>query len=180
MSRRVCLAFLATGVAAGCSTKGEPAAKPRPPGKGPPVSLVILKADAAWESNYLSVQCDVALRNTSGSPLKVASNFFSAFDGLAIVVMTRDGKEIRRQGYTWHQSPYSTGRTLELPVGWTEEGLVFPVSGIKGRDEHLKVKLVGGLPGTPYESGLASNTVAVSVSRQKRPAVAGKEESNDL
>ncbi|MHC4504322.1 MAG: hypothetical protein ACYTFI_13540, partial [Planctomycetota bacterium] len=100
----------------------------------------------------------MALRNASGSPLEVVSNFFSAFDGLAIVVMTSDGKEIGRQAYTAHQSPYSTGRTLELPAGWTEERLVFPVVGIKERRGQLKVKLVGGLPGTPYDSGLASNT----------------------
>lgn len=163
MSRQVCLALLAMGGAAGCSTRGAPAAKPRPPVKSTPVSLVLLKADAAWGEDHLAVTCDVALRNASGSPLKVVSSCSSAFDGLAIVVMTSDGKELRRQGYSWHQSPYSTRRTFELPVGWTEKRLVFVFRDIKERHEQLKVKLVGGLPGTPYESGLASNTVSASV-----------------
>jgi len=50
-------------------------------------------------------------------------------------------------------------------MGRTKERIVLPVFEIKERHKRLKVQLVGGLPGTPYDSGLASNTVTVSVSR---------------
>jgi hypothetical protein len=125
----------------------------------------ILKGGREVWTQELDIECEVELKNDTGSALQVESNFYSAFDGLVLVIMDSEGKEVCRQWYTHHQSPFTPEpRTFELPIGITRKKLSFPVhlGKIVGK---LKVKIVGGLRDTDYESGLESNIVDIVVKK---------------
>lgn len=65
--------------------------------------------------------CDVAIDNQTGEDLTVLSHYFSAFDGLSVVVL-KDGKELRSRSYLGHQSPHKEIRPYVLRKGkkrWT-------------------------------------------------------------
>jgi hypothetical protein len=102
--------------------------------------------------------CEVALTNGTGGPLRVLSNFGSAFDGLVLVV-TASGREIVRQAYVYHQSPFAEDRSFELAPGRDAKTLVFPVqTELPPGGAQLSVQIVGELRGTPF-AGLGSNVV---------------------
>ncbi len=71
----------------------------------PAVSLFLAKASAERKNQEIVFLCEVMLDNATGKELTVRSNFFSAFDGLELVVTSLDGTVLAHQGYTWHQSP---------------------------------------------------------------------------
>jgi hypothetical protein len=139
----------------------------RGPDLEPAVSLLLHKASAErWEQDVL-FRCEVALDNATGRDLAVRSSFLSVFDGLEIVVTTPEGKVLVQRTFTFHQSPFSTGRLFPLNQGKTAGTLVFPIGGLPGDVRALKVRLVGTLPGSSYERILSSETLAVEV--KERP-----------
>jgi hypothetical protein len=100
--------------------------------------------------------CDVVIDNQTGEDLTVLSSFFSAFDGLSIVLL-KEGKELRDQSYLVHQSPFGPERPFVLKKGKNEGQLRFPISGAPDDWTRLEVKIRGGLPGSKYEGKLISN-----------------------
>jgi hypothetical protein len=133
------------------------------------VSLLLNKVSAERRGRDIYFTCEVTLDNEVGRELAVRSNFFSAFDGLEIVVTTPEGKVLAQQGYSFHQSPFTaTGRIFPLKKGKTTGTLLFPVGGLPADVRALKVRLVGTLPGSGYERILSSETLAVEV--KERPS----------
>jgi hypothetical protein len=116
----------------------------------PAVSLLLSKASAERSKRYVLFRCDAVIDNATGKDLTVRSNFNSVFDGLELVVTTPDGEVLAQQGYTYHQSPVSLGKSFTLKQGRTERALVFPIGEISSEAKTLKVRLVGTLPGSDY------------------------------
>jgi len=162
MIRGVLVWLAATSVA--CVLGPSAAADPEPA-----VSLLLRKASAEqWEKD-IHFECQVILDNATGRDLAVRSNFYSVFDGLQLVVTTPEGKVLAQQGYTFHQSPFtSRGRDFPLKRGKMEDTLVFPVGGLPKDARSLKVRLVGTLPGSGYERILSSETLVVEVKDRAR------------
>jgi hypothetical protein len=129
----------------------------------PTVSLLLSRASAERWDHHILFRCDAVLDNASGKDLTVVSNFFSAFDGLQLVVTTTDGKVLAQKGYIWHQSPASSGREFPLKKGRNEEELRFPIRDLPGDVKTFKVRLVGTLPGSGYDRILSSETLEVKV-----------------
>ena len=122
----------------------------------------IIEGDTERETFNLSIRCDVRLINKSSDKLVVKSNFYSAFDGLWLVVTDDQGIELHREYYLAHQSPYSIEpRKFEVPVGTLSKTLSFPIRAPDWIDKKIRVHLEGGLPGTQYETGLRSNTLSL-------------------
>ncbi|MGL6094662.1 MAG: hypothetical protein ACRC7O_02525, partial [Fimbriiglobus sp.] len=94
----------------------------------PTVSLILRKASAErWEHDTI-FRCEVTLDNSTGHDLAVRSNFYSAFDGLELVVTDINGKVLLQEGYILHQSPYnSTGSTFPIKQGKTAGKVGFPI-----------------------------------------------------
>src|SRR4051812_3343343 len=86
------------GAIAGSSLAGEPK---------PMVSLKLSKPSAERDGNRTRFRCEAILDNATGRDLTVRSHFNSAFDGLELVVTSKDGKILAQQSYTYHQSPVS-------------------------------------------------------------------------
>jgi hypothetical protein len=115
------------------------------PGKGQKVRDVILA-------------CDVVIDNQTGRDITVLSNFFSAFDGLSIVVL-KEGKELRNQSYLVHQSPNAEKRPYVLKKGRNVTDMRFPISDLPADWAGLEVKIIGNLPGSKVEEAeLVSET----------------------
>ena len=130
--------------------------------EGPaPVSVSLTSVRAVDDGGDLLFICGAVLHNRTGHSLTVLSNFFSAFDGLTIVVRSPDGQEVHRQPYIYHQSPYAQDQSFELPSGETRREIRFPIRRSTPLVGPHEVLLVGGLPGTPYDTGLISNTLRV-------------------
>jgi hypothetical protein len=130
----------------------------------PVVSLILTGASAKQWPQEIHFHCDAVLDNATGKNLTVRSNFASAFDGLELVVTTRDGKVLAQQGYTWHQSPFtSEGRDFPVKQGITKGDLVFPIRDLPANVKTFKVRLVGTLPGSGHERILSSETIEVTV-----------------
>ena len=163
MNRGLLILLTATASVAGAYL-ASPAADPQPA-----VSLLLDKVSAERRERDIYFTCDVTLDNELGRELAVRSNFFSAFDGLEIVVTTPEGKVLAQQAYSFHQSPFTaTGRIFPLKKGKTAGTLLFPVGGLSADVRALKVRLVGTLPGSGYERILSSETLAVEV--KERPS----------
>src|SRR5262245_46502362 len=129
----------------------------------PLVSILLSKASAERTEHHILFCCDAILDSAAREDLTVRSGFSSAFDGLELVVTTPDGKLLAQQGYTHHQSPFSTGRTFPLKPGRTEKTLVFPIHDLPAEVKSLKVRLVGTLPGSEYRRILSSETLEIKV-----------------
>ena len=100
--------------------------------------------------------CDVIIDNQTGEELTVFSNFYSAFDGLSIVLL-KDGKEVRKQSYLQHQSPLSPKeRPYVLKRGKNEMDMRFPIIEAPVDWTGLEVKVFGNLPGSKFEGKLTS------------------------
>jgi hypothetical protein len=114
---RIALVTCIVIVAAGCTS--------RPLGD---VLLTIQDASARQEPEYLDVTCTAVLNNRTASSLVVTSVFYSAFDGLRLIVSSEDGKRLAEQPYVLHQSPSSIpGRPFVLPSGCTTQRMTIPV-----------------------------------------------------
>ncbi|MBN1769662.1 MAG: hypothetical protein JXB32_00255 [Deltaproteobacteria bacterium] len=153
------LAFAVVPVLPAC-----PRGNPQPPeasqAAAPGVSLVLASASAErWDGGDLLVRCAATLHNDTGRELTVRTNFHSAFDGLSIVLLRPDGSELARQAYNYHQSPYAEDQAIPLPPGPTTEELGFPLRDLPRDLEGVRARLEGGLPGTEFPDGLASDPV---------------------
>jgi hypothetical protein len=126
---------------------------------GPAVIVSLERASATRTNQGVLFQCETSLLNRTGAPLHVVTNFSSAFDGLEIVVTSEDGKELARQAFIHHQSPFAESQRVPLPPGVTSQTLAFPIAELTNITGTVNVKLAGGLPGTSFRSGLLSNEV---------------------
>lgn len=128
------------------------------------VSLTILDASAKRETQYLDVACTAVLENRTGSSLTVTSSFFSAFDGLSLVVTSDDDRQLASQGYAMHQSPSTfEGRPFVLPPGRTTQEMRFPIFALTNAPESVRLQLVGHLPRSTFTAGLTSGIVRVAI-----------------
>jgi hypothetical protein len=115
-------------------------------------------------SNYVSFACTAVVDNQAGGPLTIMSAFHSSFDGLHLMVMDTSGKQLARQSYLYHQSPYSpTKRPFTLSPGRTTKDLRFPIGGIPTTTKTVSLRLEGTLPGSAYSGSLTSNVVSVKI-----------------
>ncbi len=129
-----------------------------------PVRLTLPGASAQRSGKDVVFRCEAVIVNNTGAVLKVQSTFYSAFDGLELVVLTAKGKELRRQSYLHHQSPHSPqGRQFPLNKGENRKTLVFPVLGLPKGTRVLKIRLVGTLPGSKYKGVLRSDVLTIPV-----------------
>jgi hypothetical protein len=139
-------------------------------GAAPPAAetvAVLLTLDAVRVkplTGALLFECDLTLDNQTGNALVVYSNFYSAFDGLWLVVMDEGGKILKKQSYLYHQSPYTwKGQPFLLPPGKTNGTINFPVSELPAEAKTVQVKLVGTLPGSAFEGQVVSNKLTVTL-----------------
>lgn len=129
-----------------------------------PVALALPRVEANQLSGEVLFICDAVIDNRTGSQLTVKSHFYSAFDGLELVVMDEAGRELAQQSYLRHQSLCSLKpRSFPLREGRNEEDLRFPVPGLPPNQKVYRVRLVGSLPGSDYAGSLGSNEVVVAV-----------------
>jgi hypothetical protein len=132
----------------------------------PTVSLILSSASAQRRERDTLFRCKVSLDNATGKDLSVRSNFFSVFDGLEVVLTSKEGKTLAQQLYTFHQSPFtSRGREFTLKKGTTAATLVFPVREVPGDPRVVKVRLVGTLPGSGYRRILSTETIEVTINK---------------
>ena len=128
--------------------------------KNPGVSLMLSKVAARRDSEGTGFHCQVAIDNHTGNEIAVTSNFFTVFDGLELVVTDIDGKVLKQQPYTFHQSPFTPdGREFILNRGKTKRSIVFPVTSFGMVGQSLRVRLVGTLPGSSYKRILSTDTI---------------------
>lgn len=134
------------------------------------VRLLLAKASAEKEpQSGVLFRCEAVLVNETDSVVNVKSNFYSAFDGLQLVVFRSDGSKLVQQSYLHHQSPYTSakeGALFPLNIGENHKLLLFPVFSTVSLPEDvnkLQVLLVGTLPGAEHCSTLCSNIVTVSL-----------------
>jgi hypothetical protein len=138
------------------------------------VALTLESASAARdEDGDVLFTCKATIENNTGAPLTVRSNFFSAFDGMTLVVQDVQGKELKKQAYTWHQSPTSVTTNHPLATGKTTASIIFPVQGLPKGLAKFKLRVVGALPGSGYEHKLSSQLLEVRV-EDLRPRRGGR------
>ena len=151
-------------MALGLSLLLMPGVSTRADEKNPGVSLMLSKVAARRDSKGTDFHCQVTIDNHTGKEIAVTSNFFSVFDGLELVVTNIDGKVLKQQPYTFHQSPFTpNGREFILKRGKTKKSIVFPVTSFGMVGQSLKVRLVGTLPGSSYKRILSTATMGLTV-----------------
>jgi hypothetical protein len=110
---------------------------------------------------YVLFSVDVVLDNQTGDELTVNSNFYSAFDGLRLVLL-REGKNVAEQAYIHHQSPFSfDGRPFVLKKGKNQHDLRVPMRLPPEDWAKLDAKVVGDLPGSKFKGKLESNLIRI-------------------
>ncbi|MFT5458954.1 MAG: hypothetical protein ACI9K2_005464 [Myxococcota bacterium] len=92
------------------------------------------------------VSCDARWINRTGGPLSAATNFSGVFDAVWLVGVDRDGQEVLRTSYSWHQSPMLEARPVQLADDETGKTLGFPLHEPPG-PEVARYRLEGGLVG---------------------------------
>jgi hypothetical protein len=128
------------------------------------VSLILSAATAQRRSGDTLFQCEATLDNAIGRDLTVRTNFYSAFDGLELVVTNRAGKTLAQQPYIFHQSPFTAdGRDFTIKRGKTTASLVFPIAKLPAGEKVVKVRLVGTLPGSEFRRILSTETLEVKI-----------------
>ena len=130
-----------------------------------PVGLTLAKATVERSGTDVTFRCETVLINKTNSVLKVKSNFYSAFDGLQLVVFSQEGELLLRQRYVYHQSPFSSdGRWFLLEQGENRKELCFPIlaKNIPKERKKLRVLLLGTLPDSKFQGILCSNMVSVT------------------
>src|SRR5262245_60820546 len=101
---------------------------PARPADPPRFELTLAKATAErLDGGQVVIRCDTVIENNAGRVVNVRSNFFSAFDGLAVVVRDAKGKELLREPYIFHQSPRASAKDYPLQPGANKATLGFPV-----------------------------------------------------
>jgi len=134
--------------------------------KNPGVSLMLSKVAARRDSQVTDFHCQVTIDNRTGKEIAVTSSFFSVFDGLELVVTNIDGKVLKQQSYTFHQSPFTPdGRKFILKRGKTKKSIVFPVTSFGMVGQSLKVRLVGTLPESSYKRILSTDTIKTVIGK---------------
>jgi hypothetical protein len=165
-------AFLMAGLLAGGAAPTPAATVTAESAKAPPeplgsakVSLLLLKASAERLNNGVLFQCETRIDNATGKNLTVKSCFFSALDGLELVITDKEGKTLVQWGQAWHQSPFSaTPRDFLLKPGSTSATLMFPVGKVLPRDiKTVKVRLVGTLHGSEFSRILSTDTIEIEI-----------------
>ncbi len=103
----------------------------------------------------------MVIDNQTGEDLTVQSNFFSAFDGLSMLLL-KDGMKVAEQSYLYHQSPYSADpRPFILKKGKNQKDMRFPFRLPPEDWAGLQAKMVGDLPGSKFKGKLESNTIKI-------------------
>ncbi|HEY1189871.1 MAG TPA: hypothetical protein VGE74_19635 [Gemmata sp.] len=153
--------FMTACVAVGLGAPGGRAEEP-----APVVSLLIAEVTATRDGKDTYIDCKATLDNATGRDLTVRSMYFSAFDGLEVVVTDTEGKVLVQQAYDEHQSVFSfKGRDFPVKKGKTTKELRFPVRGLPEDARSVRVRLVGVLPESRYTRILSSETLAVEVKK---------------
>jgi hypothetical protein len=142
----------------------EPAATAGSAEAPTPVSLSLEGANARWRERILSLEADVVVHNRTGAPLNVISTCSSAYDGLTVVLREPSGQEVYRQAFIAHQSPYGEGQVYPLRPGDNSRRLVYPIFELTPPNGPVDVTIEGGFPGTAWPSGLASESVRITIS----------------
>jgi hypothetical protein len=128
------------------------------------VSLVISKASAMRSENkYVGFALEVAVDNATGKDITARSHFYSAFDGLVLVVTDKNGKTLAQQSNVMHQSPTATLNPYIVKAGTTSEKLGFPIPDFPKEATMVKVRLVGQLPNSDYKRFLSTETIEVEI-----------------
>ncbi len=152
----IAMVCIAAGLGARISSAAEPL-----------VSLLISKVTAEHFQGDVLVTCQAVIDNATGHELVVRSNFFSAFDGLEIVVTNDEGKVLEQRGYIDFQSPFKLdGRDFPLKQGKTVKTLTFILSDIPEGIRSVRVRLVGTLPGSSYKRILSSETRLAEIDKR--------------
>ena len=155
------ISFLTVCLASSIYAATSPAVEPEPL-----VSLLVSKVTAKQYARDVIVHCEATLDNATGSDLSVRSSFFSAFDGLEIVVTNRDGKLLTQVSYLEHQALFNfDGRDFPLKQGKTVKKLTFVLNRLSEETRAVRVRLVGTLPGSNYKRLLSSETLAVEIEK---------------
>jgi RNA polymerase sigma factor (sigma-70 family) len=137
-----------------------------PPKKEPAkkVSLELSKAVAERRDNDVYIYCDIRIDNVTGKVLNVKSTFYSAYDGLELMVTDKKGNVLAQPKYIDGRSPYTPkGRDFPIKEGSTSANLRFTVRGLAKDVNAVKVRVVGTLPGSAYKGPLASDTLEIAV-----------------
>ena len=132
----------------------------------PGVSLILSKVTAErWEQETV-FRCQVTLDNDTSQDLSVISNFYSAFDGLELVVTNAHGKVLLQQHYLSHQSPSTPdGREFVVKRGKTTDTIVFPVRSFGTVGDSIRVRVVGTLPRSSYRRILSTDTIRTVIKK---------------
>jgi hypothetical protein len=133
-----------------------------------PVRLSLSSASAkSWGKDVL-FHCEAVLVNETGAAINVKSNFYSAFDGLHLVLLDENGTRLLQQSSVRHQAPYDVKpRLFPLAKGENRKAIGFPVSGLPKGIKSVRVLLVGTLPGNDYPYVLCSNLATVTITAAK-------------
>jgi hypothetical protein len=109
---------------------------------------------------YVLLSCEVVIDNQTDEELTVMSNFFSAFDGLHVLLL-RNGKIEADEAYIWHQSPRAEAMPYVLKKGKNQRDLRIPFRLPPDDWASLQAKAVGELPGSCFKGKLESNTTEI-------------------
>lgn len=168
------MAFASLTALAACSKPGEPSAgsKAAPslassvkaPAAEEPLSLEILniRAERYHDDKGIMFHVDVRVINP-GAQRNMLTNFSTIVDGFWIIVTDSEGVEIRREGYSAHQSPFAQDRPLPIAAGSTEIKMAFPLDHWTSKATTVQVRLEGGFYGTPWPHGIVTNTLPVTL-----------------
>lgn len=129
-----------------------------PAGEGAP--------SAMRRNGEVTIACEATINNRTGAPIVVKSSFYSAFDGLSVVVRTKDGRTLGRTSYLEHQSPFSLEpREFSLPEGETTRTLSFVTDYIAADVGAIVIEVVGNLPQSSFGGKLESNSITIEVQK---------------
>jgi hypothetical protein len=154
----------ATALFFACYLKGGPDSG-KTEGK---VSLRIAAPSAVRDGRYVTIICHATLDNRTDSAFVVKSNFFSAFDGLSVLVRTQAGEELGKTSFLMHQSPWTwEPQVFPLPPGKTSHRLDFTSEAIPPEIQTITIQVVGDLPGSTYDEELRSNSMVIKVKKEE-------------
>ena len=128
------------------------------------VSVVVSKASGTrLARNNVGFELEVAVDNSTGKDITTRSHFYSAFDGMVLVVTDKNGKTLAQQSNILHQSPTAELTPHVLKAGTTSEKLGFCIPDFPMDLTAVKVRLVGFLPNSDYKRILSTETMEVEI-----------------
>jgi hypothetical protein len=134
--------------------------KPPVPSASRPVELRLDRVVLIQNGPEPLFICHAVLVNKTGADLTVLSHYFSAFDGLDLVVEDERGIVLSHRSYLHHQSAASyEPRSFVLHPGLNAHELRIPVGNIGPARAGYQVWLLGTLPGSHEAEVLHSNKV---------------------